>query len=199
MQYWLLWATAAIWIAFVVYWNVEAVRAASAPKAAAPDAPKPEARESPASRRTHERLLWSALFLALLPWFWPLNIRFLPSAPWIAPTGLAIQLAFASLYIQAKRHLGRYWAGTIRTTSDHKLIRTGPYRRLRHPMYTALIGMFVGTAIVWGQLHALLGLAVGTIAYTRKIRLEERHLSTNLGPDYDAYRRQTWALIPGLF
>jgi protein-S-isoprenylcysteine O-methyltransferase Ste14 len=66
-------------------------------------------------------------------------------------------------------------------------------------MYTAIIGMFVGTAIVSGELHALVGLTVGVFAYGRKIRLEERHLREFFGPAYLEYQRDSWALIPGLF
>jgi len=58
--------------------------------------------------------------------------------------------------------------------------------------------VFVGTALVSGQLHALLGLVVIAFAYWRKIQLEEERLRVAFGADYDTYRRKTWALIPGL-
>ena len=80
--------------------------------------------------------------------------------------------------------------------ADHELIRTGPYRFVRHPIYTAIIGMFFGTALVSGDLHAFLAAGVITVAYARKIRLEERNLSHVFGARYDEYRRTTRALIP---
>ena len=79
-----------------------------------------------------------------------------------------------------------------------ELIRSGPYRFVRHPIYTAWLGMFAGTAIVSGQMHALLGFAMAAFAYWRKIRLEEANLRNAFGPEYDAYRRETWALVPWL-
>ena len=81
---------------------------------------------------------------------------------------------------------------------DHRLIRSGPYRFVRHPIYTAMLGMFAGTAVVSGQLHAAAGLAMAGFAYWRKIRLEEANLRKAFGPAYDAYRRATGSLVPRL-
>ena len=58
--------------------------------------------------------------------------------------------------------------------------------------------MTVGTTVVSGELHALVALALMTVAYLRKIPLEERHLRSVFGPPYDEYRRETWAVVPGL-
>ena len=65
--------------------------------------------------------------------------------------------------------------------------------------YTGLLIMYVGLALVSGEQLAIVGLAVVVIAYRRKIRLEEDDLLYAFGGDYDAYRRATWALVPGLF
>ncbi len=99
----------------------------------------------------------------------------------------------------ARRHLGANWSGEITIKVDHRLVRTGPYRKIRHPIYTAMLGMFVGTCIVSGELHAIMGTALCALAYWRKIRLEESNLDEAFGPDYAAYRRESWALLPGLF
>lgn len=101
--------------------------------------------------------------------------------------------------VWARRHLGRNWSAEVRIAVDHQLIRTGPYRFLRHPIYTAMLGMFLGTAIASGQYHALLALALLFLAYLRKTRLEEKILRQTFGAQYDAYRRDTWALVPLLF
>ena len=79
------------------------------------------------------------------------------------------------------------------------IIRSGPYRRLRHPIYTAVLGMYAGTMLVSGQLHAALALVVVTAAYWRKLRLEEAVLTKTFGDEYAAYRRDSWALVPPLF
>jgi protein-S-isoprenylcysteine O-methyltransferase Ste14 len=139
--------------------------------------------------------------LSLLLLFVPvpgLRSRFLPAAPLWTPLGLAVQCAFFALAVWARRHLGRNWSGAISIKVDHQLITSGPYRLVRHPIYTAMLGMFAGTAIVSGQWHALLAAALMTVAYWRKIRLEEQPLHDTFGDAWVAYRARTRALIPWL-
>jgi protein-S-isoprenylcysteine O-methyltransferase Ste14 len=59
--------------------------------------------------------------------------------------------------------------------------------------------MYLGTALATGEWLALVGLTVAAFAYWRKIRLEEANLDEAFGEEYEAYRRETWALVPGLF
>jgi protein-S-isoprenylcysteine O-methyltransferase Ste14 len=126
--------------------------------------------------------------------------RWLPLAQRIAvPIGLAIQLGFALLAVWARRHLGRNWSGAITAKVGHQLIRTGPYSRIRHPIYTAMLGMFLGTAVVSGELHGLLALFILGAGYWRKIQLEEKTLRDIFGADYDDYRKRSGALVPWLF
>jgi protein-S-isoprenylcysteine O-methyltransferase Ste14 len=113
--------------------------------------------------------------------------------------GLIIQGIGILLAVYARRHLGRNWSGEIAIKVDHKLVRTGPYRVVRHPIYTAVLTMYAGSAAVSGELHALLGLVLAAFAYGRKVRLEEAVLMQSFGTDYRDYRSATWALVPGLF
>ena len=99
----------------------------------------------------------------------------------------------------ARRHLGQNWSGEITIKVDHQLIHSGPYGLLRHPIYTGLLAMYAGTALVTGEWLAIIGLAMSVFAYWRKIRLEEANLKAAFGADYDVYRRETWALVPGLY
>jgi protein-S-isoprenylcysteine O-methyltransferase Ste14 len=66
---------------------------------------------------------------------------------------------------------------------------------LRHPIYTAVLGI----ALVSGEIHAPIALAVVTLAYWRKIRLEERALHEAFGEHHEAYRRESWTWIPGVY
>jgi protein-S-isoprenylcysteine O-methyltransferase Ste14 len=174
---WLI--SVAEWAVFVLYWSAAAKNASPAASS-----------ESRNSRRIHEVLVNVALLLVIFP------VR--PGTNIAAWAGLAIQTASGLLGVWARRHLGAHWSGEITIKVDHKLIQSGPYRFIRHPIYTAMLGMFVGTTLLSGQLHALLGLAMVVFAYWRKIRLEEANLRQAFGPAYDAYRRDTWVLIPGL-
>jgi protein-S-isoprenylcysteine O-methyltransferase Ste14 len=177
-----------LWILFGLYW-------ASAARNSAPT----KSSESLVSTYFHQFMLGAALLLLILPlpgltgWFLPWPIHFLAAA------GAVVQAGFFGLAVWARRHLGRNWSAEVRIATDHQLVRTGPYRWLRHPIYTAMLGMSLGTAIASGQYHALLGLALLVVAYLRKTRLEDQILAETFGADYDAYRRHTWALVPLLF
>jgi len=181
-----LFAAAAGWLVFSVYWEI-----------AAKDEAATKSAESGSSRGIHVLLANLALALEFLP-IRGLG-RFLPVSIPIMTAGLAVVAMGLFLTIWARRCLGRNWSGEISIKVDHQLIRSGPYKLLRHPIYTGLLTMYVGTAIVTGERLAMIGLAMAFFAYWRKIRLEEANLNVAFGSDYDAYRRETWALVPGLF
>jgi protein-S-isoprenylcysteine O-methyltransferase Ste14 len=178
--------SAALWVAFIVYWSAAARGAAPAKRA-----------ESRESRRLHEILLNGAILLLFIP-VPGLRGRFLPLLPLIVAAGLAVQAGAILLAVWARHHLGRNWSGAITETVGHQLVRSGPYRLVRHPIYSAMLGMTLGTTLVSGELHALLALALMIVAYARKIPLEEHHLRSIFGPSYDEYRLGTWAVVPGL-
>jgi protein-S-isoprenylcysteine O-methyltransferase Ste14 len=174
------------WSAFSFYWSASAKHSAPA-----------KSSEPRGSRLVHLLLVNTALVLLV----WPvpgLDRRFLPDAFYIACAGLCIQTASGMLGVWARRHLGSNWSGEIAIKVDHRLIQSGPYRFIRRPIYTAMLGMSAGTAMVSGQLHALIGLAMMAFAYWRKIRLEEANMRNAFGPAYEAYRRDTGALVPRL-
>jgi protein-S-isoprenylcysteine O-methyltransferase Ste14 len=181
-----MWASGALWLLFTVYWSVETARAAPVAKV-----------ESERSRGRHGNLMSLGLLLLFLP-LPGLWARYLPASPLVPAAGLGIQAAFALFYLWAKRHLGRHWSSAITAVVGHRLVRSGPYRVVRHPLYTGVLGMAAGTAVVSGEWHALLGAAMMGFAYWRKIPLEETHLGELFGDEWIAYRRRTWALIPGL-
>lgn len=177
-----------LWIAFFVYWAIESRNSAQTQRS-----------ESWGSTYVHQGLLAVALFLLFLQvpgltgWFIPQRFHA------AVAIGAVVQALFLLLAAWARRHLGRNWAAEVRIGVDHELVRTGPYRWIRHPIYTAMLGMFLGTAIASSQYHALLGVALLFVAYIRKTRLEEEILSRTFPTDYEAYRRSTWRLVPPVF
>ena len=174
------------WLLFSAYWEVAARGAAVA-----------KSSESRVSRGLHVFMANVALLLEIAP-IRGLG-RLLPVSFLFMATGVAIELMGLCLAIWARRALGRNWSGEISIKVEHQLIRSGPYRLLRHPIYTGLLAMYVGAALVTGTWLALVGLAMAAFAYWRKIRLEEKNLDVAFGADYEAYRRATWALVPGVF
>jgi protein-S-isoprenylcysteine O-methyltransferase Ste14 len=99
----------------------------------------------------------------------------------------------------ARLHLGRLWSGAITRKDDHRVIDTGPYHFVRHPIYTGIIGASFATAAAEGTLTAVIGAALMTLGWYMKARLEERFLREELGAQaYDAYARKTAMLVPFL-
>jgi protein-S-isoprenylcysteine O-methyltransferase Ste14 len=183
---WPLWVSGALWILFIGYWSA-AARSAAATKSS----------ESAQSRRLHQLLMYGALLLLFIP-VPGLGWRFLPPGMLPMEIGLGFQGTSFLLAVWARRHLGRNWSGAITVAVEHQLIRSGPYRVVRHPIYSAMLGMFAGTALVSGRLHALLGVVLIVGAYWRKIRLEEQSLRGVFGTAYEDYQRGTWAVVPGV-
>ncbi len=182
-----LWTSLALWVLFSVYWEIAA-------RSAAPV----ERRESSGSRAVHVTLVCIGQLLIFLG-IPGLRMRFVPASMLLAWTALAIQLLFAALGFWSRRMLGRNWSGAIAATEGQELVRAGPYRWLRHPIYTALLGMYACTALISGEVHALVGVVLLLAAYWRKVGLEEEHLASHFGSSYREYRDATWGAVPGLF
>jgi protein-S-isoprenylcysteine O-methyltransferase Ste14 len=106
---------------------------------------------------------------------------------------LALGMAFA---VWARVRLGRNWSGMVTVKEDHRLIRTGPYALVRHPIYTGLITAVFGTAIALGRVCHGLAVVSFFLAYWLKSRLEERWMLQEFGDEYQRYRNEVRALIP---
>lgn len=97
----------------------------------------------------------------------------------------------------ARLYLGRLWSASITRKEGHRVVDSGPYAIVRHPIYTGMLTAAIGTAAVASTLHALLGAVLLTASFWIKARQEERFLREELGPqDYDAYRRRVPMLVP---
>ncbi len=171
---------------FSLYWEAEAKKAAA-----------PVARESGRSRAVHVVLVNAGMLLVIAP-IQGLG-RFIPVNIGLMAAGLAVEGAGILLAVWARRHLGRHWSGAIAINEGHELISSGPYGKLRHPIYTGLLLMYGGLAIVFGEWLSLIGVALTVAAYVRKVRLEEARLSAEFGEKYEEYRKESWGLMPGIY
>jgi protein-S-isoprenylcysteine O-methyltransferase Ste14 len=97
----------------------------------------------------------------------------------------------------ARIHLGVLWSGFVTRKQDHRVVDTGPYRIVRHPIYTGVITAALATMAIGGTPVAIAGAALLIIGYWAKGRFEEGFLRGELGAEaYDAYARKTAMLIP---
>lgn len=128
----------------------------------------------------------------------PLMDTVLPHLPWIGWMGVAItSLGFAVTY-WARGILGRNWSAAVTIKEDHELICTGPYRFVRHPIYTGLILAAAGTALSLDQYRGLLAVFVLWISFTIKRRKEEQFMRQQFGAQYIEYANATGAILPNL-
>jgi len=96
----------------------------------------------------------------------------------------------------ARLHLGRLWSGSVTRKENHRVVDTGPYALVRHPIYTGLLGATLATAVAEATAPALLAFLLITLGFFLKARLEEGFLRSELGDAYDSYRRRVPMLLP---
>jgi protein-S-isoprenylcysteine O-methyltransferase Ste14 len=97
----------------------------------------------------------------------------------------------------ARLHLGRLWSGQITRKADHRLVDTGPYGIVRHPIYTGILLAAYATMVAKGTALGVLGAIGMTVGLWMKARLEEQWLRSELGAEtYDAYRKRVPMLLP---
>jgi protein-S-isoprenylcysteine O-methyltransferase Ste14 len=126
---------------------------------------------------------------------------FLPFGPMVelicAVSAAGVLVASVYLTYAAMRTLGKQWSLAARLVQEHQLVTAGPYGLVRHPIYTAMFGMLVGTAMaISGWPELLLGMAVFLMGTELRIQAEEQLLSGAFGDAYREYARKVPALIP---
>jgi protein-S-isoprenylcysteine O-methyltransferase Ste14 len=170
-----------------LYWLIAAFRRTRAQK-----------REPIGERLAHLLLMAAASVLLCFrePWWGILNQRFLPEAGWIAWAGVGLTAAGVGVAIWARRHLGKYWSAEVTIRSGHELIRTGPYARIRHPIYTGMLLALAGTVLAIGEYRALAATAIAVIGFARKARKEESFLAGQFGAAFEEHRRLTGFFLP---
>jgi protein-S-isoprenylcysteine O-methyltransferase Ste14 len=177
-----------LWLSFLVIWSLWAFATK-----------RTQTRERFASRIPY-LVLTTAAFYAMFSRPVPewLRLRILPPNSAIANLGIALTAAGLLFAIWARAYLGRNWSGNVTIKVDHELIRSGPYRWVRHPIYSGIILAMLGTAINKGQLRCFIAVALLWIGFSLKSRIEEQFMVTTFGQEYEQYSRSTGAIIPRL-
>ena len=175
------------WIVFLVYWVIAARKSRATQK-----------REPFASRYGVMLLLVCGYFLLFSPRarIGFLRDRFLPKNLGVMVAGIVLEWLGVGLAIWARRHLAENWSARVTIKVGHELIRTGPYARLRHPIYSGLLLATLGTAVAVGEWRAPLAVCLALAAYSFKARKEEAMLAAQFGSAFEEHRRHTGFLLP---
>jgi len=175
------------WLILLAYWAISAFRV------------KQTQRAEPAGSRLVVLAIVIVAFTILFgPWLKnsPLGNRFLPDSPWIRYLGIFLLWVGIGFAIWARHHLGEYWSARVTIKVDHKLIDSGPYAYVRHPIYSGILLGLIGTALAIGKWRAVVAFLVILIVYVFKARREEGMLTEQLGEPYREYKNHTGMLIP---
>lgn len=175
-----------LWILFWSYWRLIALKS-----------DKPDEAKEPWSRRARYGIIILASFavLAIPPGYWNVKLFHTYGWNWF---WLVVQILGFALAVLARMHLGQYWSGRITIKEGHKIIQTGPYGWMRHPIYTGLLLQMLGSSLVIGTLLALLGVPLMYIGCRIKIVAEETSLLQYFGQEYAEYQQYVpGAVIPG--
>jgi protein-S-isoprenylcysteine O-methyltransferase Ste14 len=117
---------------------------------------------------------------------------------WIRILGLVILAAATAFAIWARLVLGAMWSAAPAVKAEHKLRTSGPYGVTRHPIYTGMLAMLLGTGLLIGDGRFLVAFPVFVVLVEIKLHVEERLMLIEFPDDYPRYRQQVPQLVPGL-
>jgi protein-S-isoprenylcysteine O-methyltransferase Ste14 len=138
-------------------------------------------------------IAWLVLYAINPSWMGVLSV---PLPDWLRWVGFAVGLASLVLWTWTQAVLGKEWSPQLQLRGEHHLVTTGPYARMRHPLYTAMFGWGVGVALVTANwVFVVMAVAVigGTVA---RIPREERMMIEEFGEEYKAYMKRTGRFFP---
>jgi protein-S-isoprenylcysteine O-methyltransferase Ste14 len=116
--------------------------------------------------------------------------------PELALLGALLVLASTALLLWARWVLGTMWASVPKLQEHHELRTGGPYRLVRHPIYTGMLGLIVGGMVACGFGLWIVILVAAVPWLLRRVRIEDRMMAARFGASYAAYRARVPALIP---
>jgi protein-S-isoprenylcysteine O-methyltransferase Ste14 len=126
----------------------------------------------------------------------PLNHRVIPHAEALAWTGVVLCVAGVVFCIWARFTLGSNWSGVVTLKGGHELIVRGPYSLVRHPIYTGLLSMLVGTILVVGHVAGIIALPLVFVSFWIKLRHEEELMLKQFPDEYAVYQQRVKRLVP---
>jgi protein-S-isoprenylcysteine O-methyltransferase Ste14 len=118
--------------------------------------------------------------------------------PWLAGIGLVLFVLGLAFAIWARIHIGRNWGTPMTQKDDPELVTSGPYRLVRHPIYSGILAAGVGTALAVSWIW-LIAVILAGVYFVYSALVEEQNLTEQFPVDYPSYKRTTKMLVPYVF
>ncbi len=138
-------------------------------------------------------IAWLVLYASNPPWVGVLSV---PFPGWLSWAGFAVGLASLALWTWTQAVLGKEWSPQLQLRGEHHLVTTGPCARLRHPLYTAMLGWGVSVALVtanWAFVILAVAVFAGMVA---RVPCEEQMMLEEFGEEYRTYMKRTGRFFP---
>lgn len=149
-------------------------------------------------QRRDPRARWGLILQGIsyaCPWqghFW-----ISPPAPWRLALGVLFLALAAGLSWTATRALGRHLRFDAALSPDHQLVRSGPYRFLRHPIYASMLCLLLGTCFMFAPpILFAIAIVIFIVGTEIRVRIEDNLLASHFGGEFNSYQHQVSAYIP---
>ncbi|MCX6714735.1 MAG: isoprenylcysteine carboxylmethyltransferase family protein [Candidatus Uhrbacteria bacterium] len=126
-----------------------------------------------------------------------LGAQITSTSTWLGIIGVLLSISAVAFAIWARLTLGKNWSGAVITLKeDHKLITSGPYQFVRHPIYTGYFLATLGTALTIGTMSSYLATLMIFIGFLIRMQKEESLMTRQFPSEYAAYKKNSKKLIP---
>jgi protein-S-isoprenylcysteine O-methyltransferase Ste14 len=176
----------ACWVLLIPYWNISARSS------------KPAAERQGWASRLARLPVWLGYILLVAAWVHPFGMV-IPHTVIAAYLGVAICAAGLFTAIWSRKALGGNWSRDVELKQGHKLVERGPYRFVRHPIYTSHLLLGLGTAVASDSVVGFAGLLSFFIGFWIKLKQEENLPVSHFPDEYPAYKARVKALVPFVF
>lgn len=182
--------TGFVWLALLLVWVVKAL-----------GTKRTIQRQSRASRLLHGGILALGAYLLFarqtgIPL---LDHQLSPVNVSMALAGFVVALLGVAFSVWARLILGGNWSGVVTVKENHTLVRQGPYRIVRHPIYTGILLALIGSALQRGAIRCWMAVIICGFGFWLKTQIEERFMVQKFGEEYLHYRHEVKALAPFIF
>jgi protein-S-isoprenylcysteine O-methyltransferase Ste14 len=178
----------ACWLIYIVYWIGSARRLKSVVE-----------RQSWLPVIAHRFFIMLGVLMLIAPKSPPLlRLALTPHTDFAAAFGAVVCVFGLAVAIWSRRTLAGNWSATVTFKQGHELVQTGPYRFVRHPIYTGILLMILGSIIGVGRLQSWLGFLIVAVGFWIKLKQEESLMLRHFPDDYPTYRARVKALVPFL-